>query len=442
MKFSLLLFFIPLALFPQISGPGSTLTLEECLNIAMEKNFDLLLSQERIDVADARLRAAFGEYLPTIAANAGYNRQLNNLSQSLVFGDRVIQSNQNPNRYNISTGASITLFDGFGREYNYSSADNNLESVKFDAKQLEQDIKIQVYRAYTEVVRNTQIVRIRRENLELGRKDLERIKAQHTAGVTALPEVYSQEAEIGSLEYDLLNAETQLYSSKANILQLMGLEPDMDINFDINSIPTEVGEKEISSFYKNYNDVDELVRKALNNRYDIKSYEYSQNAAKASKKAAEGSYFPNLSANTGWTWANTELEDFDNRGNFALGLNLRVPIFNNFQTDLSVQNAELQLRQAEIEQDRLETRVRNDVKIALLNLENAQKQILVTEKSFFAAQKNYESASARYKVGSASIIELQRANTQYINSQINKVNTVYNYYKAKKELLYSVGVEQ
>ncbi|MER3329569.1 MAG: TolC family protein, partial [Candidatus Kapaibacterium sp.] len=117
MKFLLLILFLPFSLFPQISGPGATLTLDECINIALEKNFDLLISKERIDVAEAGLRSSFGEYLPTISANIGYNRQLNNLSQSLVFGDRVIESNQNPNRYNASTGARLTLFDGFSREY-------------------------------------------------------------------------------------------------------------------------------------------------------------------------------------------------------------------------------------------------------------------------------------------------------------------------------------
>src|SRR6056300_1096767 len=116
MKKVLLLFLtITLILNAQISGPGSTLTLQQCIDIALENNFDLLIDSERIDVAEARLRSAFGAYLPTISANAGYNRQLNNLSQSLVFGDRVIESSQNPNRYNASSFARLTLFDGFAR---------------------------------------------------------------------------------------------------------------------------------------------------------------------------------------------------------------------------------------------------------------------------------------------------------------------------------------
>jgi len=442
MKFIVLLFIIPISLFSQISGPGATLTLEECINIAIEKNFDLLISEERIDVAEAGLRSAFGDYLPTISANAGYNRQLTNLTQSIVIGEQVFASNQNPNRYNLSSFARLNLFDGFTREYNYSAADNNLESVKYDYEALKREIEIQVYRAFTEVIRNVQIVRIRQENIDLGNTDLEMIKAQHEAGVSSLPEIYSQEAELGNLEYELLNSENLLYNSKANILQLMGLAPDMDINFDVNSIPSEVTQKEVDSFYKNYNDSEELVRKALNNRYDIKSYEYSQNAAKAAKSAVEGNYFPNLSASSGWNWANTELDKFDTRGNFLIGLNLTVPIFNNFRTDQQVQNAELQLKQADIEKQRLENNIRNEVKVALKNLEISQKQLLVTQRSYLSSEKNYESASERHRVGVASIVELQRANTQYINSQLNRVNAVYNYYKAKKELLFSIGIKQ
>ena len=442
MKFILLFLFIPFSLISQISGPGATLTLQECINIALEKNYDLLISEERVNVAEAGLRSAFGEYLPTISANIGYNRQLNNLSQSLVFGDRVIQSNQNPNRYNASTGARLTLFDGFAREYNYSSSKDNLESVKFNLEQLKRDIKIQIYRAFTEVIRNSQIVRIRKENIEVGKIDLEKMKAQYKAGVTALPVIYSQEAELGNLEYELLTAENNQFNSKANLLILMGLSPDLDVKFDVNSIPSEVTQKDVDSFYNNHNDERELIRKALNNRYDIKSYDMSGNAAKSAKKAVEGSYFPNISASTGWTWANTEITEFNTRGNFAVGLNLNIPIFNNFRTDQQVQNAELQLKQAEIEKQRLENRVRNEVKTTLLNLEISQKQLQVSEKSYQSSLKNNESTKERYRVGAATLLELQKSNTQFINSQLNKVNAAYNYFKAKRELLYAIGVEQ
>lgn len=442
MKYLILFLFIPISLFSQVSGPGSTLTLEECINIALEKNFDLNINEERIDVAKAGLRSAFGEYLPSIGVNAGYSIQLNNLSQSLVFGDRVIQSNQNPNRYNVSSFARLTLFDGFSREYNYAYADNNLESVKLNTEQIKRDIKIQIYRAFTEVIRNSQIVKIRQENIELGNRDLEKIKAQYDAGVSSQPEIYSQEAELGNLEYELINSEGSFYNSKANLLQIMGLAPDLDVNFDVKSIQSEITQTDVNSFYKNHNDINELVKKALSNRYDIKSYEFSKNAAKASKSAIEGNYYPNLSASTGWTWANTELNDFNSRGNFAVGLNLNVPIFNNFKTDQQVQNAVLQLKQSEIEANRLENNVRNEVKISLINLENSQKQLLVTEKSYFASEKNFESARERHRVGAAALIELQRANAQFINAQLNKVNSVYNYLKSKKDLLNAIGVEQ
>jgi outer membrane protein TolC len=78
----------------------------------------------------------------------------------------------------------------------------------------------------------------------------------------------------------------------------------------------------------------------------------------------------------------------------------------------------------------------------MMNLEISQKQLLVSQKALESSQKNYESASERYNLGAASIIEFQRANTQFINSQLNRVNAVYNYYKAKKELLNAVGIKQ
>ena len=121
-------------------------------------------------------------------------------------------------------------------------------------------------------------------------------------------------------------------------------------------------------------------------------------------------------------------------------MNLSVPIFSNFNTDYSVEQARLSLIQADIEKSKLEQQIKTEVQTAFLNLESAEKQIEISKRSVKSAELNYTSMKERYNVGAATITELTLANNQYIIAQINKVSGFYDYILAQKELQYALGV--
>ncbi len=87
----------------------------------------------------------------------------------------------------------------------------------------------------------------------------------------------------------------------------------------------------------------------------------------------------------------------------------------------------------------LEQTVRNQIIQAMNNLESAEKQLVAAKKSLESAQKNFESAQERYRLGSIGIVDYVYANNLLISSKINHINSIYNYYQAQKELLYSIG---
>ena len=74
-----------------------------------------------------------------------------------------------------------------------------------------------------------------------------------------------------------------------------------------------------------------------------------------------------------------------------------------------------------------------------MNLQAAEKQIEITEKSLRAAQQSYDSMNERFDLGAANITDIFLANNQLINAKINRINAVYSYYLAQKEILYSIG---
>jgi outer membrane protein len=283
------------------------------------------------------------------------------------------------------------------------------------------------------------LVKIRRENFNQGKKELERIQAQYEAGFIPVNVVYSQEAELGNREVDIVQAENQLNISKTNLLATMGLNPDVDVEFIESSIPTDILNNDIDDFRRKTGSIQAAMKLAVDNRSDYKASEANLEAAKSQITIATAGYMPQLSAVGGWRWTYFELGSFSELGRSYAGLNLAIPVFDNFRTNLQIQNAQLIVNQAEVQKQRVELGIRQSVQNALLNLETSEKQLEISERALKASEKNFEVTTERFRQGNANITDYTIANTQYITSQINRITAVYNYIASQREIEYATG---
>lgn len=418
-----------------------TYSLTQCIEIALKRNYDIQYNKAQLKSADARVMNAFGEYLPAINFSMGYNRNLNPVKGTKIDigGVPFEVGGEDPNSYRMNAYATYTIFDGFSREANYSSAKDSYSSIELNSDQTRKRVELQVTHQYIDVIKYSQIVRIRQENLSLGNKQLEQIKAQYNAGVVPISNVYAQEAENGNQELELVRSENDFNQAKATLMTTMGMQPDMDINFDESSVPTLIEEEEIRVFKRRVGSMSACIKNALSNRKDYEAARLALDASKSSVVNARSGYFPRLTASGGWYWSNNEFVNFD-QARSSLDLSLSVPIFNNFRTNYQLQNAKLQVRQSEIQLLEMEQAIRSNVQSAYLNFEAAEKQLNITNKTLISAEQNYFATKERYDVGSASITEFLMASNQLVTTQINRINSVFTFVQAQKNLLYTIGM--
>lgn len=446
---TVLAMFLATPLFSQTEaskGDYQIFSLDKAIEVALTNNYDGKLADAQAVNAKMELKGAFGTYLPGMNFNMGYSRNLNpkdNSSSSSLDSLAPYLKNYysatSPNSYNMSLMMNYNIFDGFNREENYSRVQNSMKAAEFNIRQTRQNIVIDVYRKYIQMIRNSQIMKIRKENLEMGKSELKRIQAQYEAGAIPVAIVYAQEADLGNKEVDLITSENDMNIVKAQLLTIMGLNPDMTAEFELNGIPADVADDAIANYKAKIGPMNTSIKSALNSRFDYSMNKiYLENSNKT-KNMAEAAYFPSLSASGGWAWNNTKFSEFSDKGTWTAGLNLSVPLFNGYQTEVQVQNAELQVQQRRFELARLEQNIRISIQTAYLNLDATEKQFEISKKSVKASEQNFKSMKERLAVGSSSITDYITANTQYITSQINKINAVYNYIQAQKELDYALG---
>lgn len=418
-----------------------TYTLQECLTTAVKNNYDLIVYRAALESASSNKTSAFGSYLPMVQFSGGYSRTLNQQGGRTVnVGGQIIPiGTPSPNSYNMGLNAGLTLFDGLFREANYRAANYNYNAADLNLQQGIVNVKIDVYRKFFDYATKKQIVQMRRENFEQGKKELESIQAQNQAGVIPISVVYSKEADLGSLELELARAENDLNLSRASLLSTMGLDPTLDIDFSIADIETDISQADIEEFRSRIGNFEKMLQEALTLRYDYQSSESSMKSAQERVAMSRSAYFPSVQLGGGWSWSNSEFNQFDTYGRAYLGLNLSIPIFDGFNTNSNIEQSQYSLRQAEVQKLKLNQTVKTQVEQALLNLEATEKQIQIAQKTVIASDLNYKVLKGRFDVGSANITELTQANTLYINAKINQITSVFGYLLAQKELEYAIG---
>lgn len=420
----------------QTTGAPQQFTLDECLKVGSEQNLELIAAQSQIQAQSANLTAAFGAYLPSVGASFGYQRRLNIDGGQQV---NVLGYSPPPNNYSLNASASYTLFDGFAREARFSNAEKSINAQELNIRRLELQIKWNITQQYIAILRAGQVVKVRKENLVAGKNELERVKARYEAGVAPVNLVYSQEADLAQRELAVVQAENQVNIAKAQLLTTMGLDPAIEAEFSESSVPSTVSMDEIDKFERGVGSFKDAVQRSLTQRVEINAVQARKDAAQTQVNAARAGYYPTITANGGWSWSNSQFKDFSLFGQSFIGLNVRVPIFENFNANANIEQAKLSVAQIDIEERQLAQTVRSQVQQAFLNLQAAKKQIEISERSLRAAQMNYESAKERYTVGAGSVTDFLLANSQVVTAKIDRINAIYTYFESKAQMQFAIG---
>ena len=121
-------------------------------------------------------------------------------------------------------------------------------------------------------------------------------------------------------------------------------------------------------------------------------------------------------------------------------MNLSIPIFENFRTNLNVENAKLQVESRQIDLFNIEQSIKQTLKTSLLNLNASEKQLEITDRSLKSAVKNFDYSNERFRAGASSVSDYFIANNLLLTTQLNRITAVYSYFISKKEVLYALGL--
>ncbi len=125
---------------------------------------------------------------------------------------------------------------------------------------------------------------------------------------------------------------------------------------------------------------------------------------------------------------------------FSIGIRLNWRLFDGFQTRARSQQQRLAADRAKVQYNQQLQGIRQEVSLALRNLEAARRQILSQEKNVDRASLNYTFAQKRLEEGVSSPLEERNASDQLDQSKLNYLQAIHDYLRAQSAFETAVGM--
>lgn len=447
---------LPVVLHAQTgSGPSAPPLLSFPDAVARALDHNLAIVEMRDNLEQSRLSANLAQsafrpkVVPNILGSFGQSNLTNqaygvSFSQRLAFGARLEANfatsgtrNQLGDYYNSDTSFLVSqpLLRGFGRGVTQREVARAEAQVAEQSRQTlltEQQVTIEVARAYYAVVGQTLLVDVAAKTLDRAERLLEASKAKLEAGRVSQLDVSRAQQLVAEGESQVLDAKGALEDAKDRLRGL--LEYDLDEDFEIShDIPRDVEPMT----------VEQAVQTALGNRLERDGAREALAEAERSVVYGRNQLLPQFDVKVGLTRQGTA-ETFAD----SLGTNdFNLTYFFAASVPVDRTPAQTDYHNSLIERDRrrravttTERRIAEDARRAARRQARLLQSLDVARSRLEFAEQELDVATLRFTRGLANNLDVVNAEVNVLSSRSRHISLLADLAVARLELLSATGV--
>jgi outer membrane protein TolC len=441
-----------------------TLDLSKAIEMALANAPDMRRALLSVKDADQLENLAWAEVLPTISSDLGYTRNMEipvNFVPGEFFGGEpgtlVPIAFGTDNSWDGGFTVRQTLFRG-------QAFIGISTSTVFRLAQLEnfratsQQVVTQIRQAYYAVLLSKQQLDLQRSSLERLKANLDDNVARSKSGIIDEYEVLRLQVQVKNEEPKVLQVENQLSEALRNVKIIIGLPLDtpLDLLGDLSSydiLTTESSSEANTSILEITNrtpfspvltsseivDLDKF-------RGDLRVLDYQIQLKKKEIAAEKSVYLPNISATYNLRWSAAQsgrpifFGESDTRARFqTLGLSASMPLFDGMRRNVNVQRAVIARKDLEVQYEFLDQRAKNELITTTEDILQIFEILPSTKDGVDLARKGYERALSRFNNGIGSQLDVTEAELQLRQAELNLATLVYQYLSSKANYDQALG---
>ena len=450
----------------QASGTAAeTLSLREAVEIALDRSRELRDAQLGLEIANRRVRDAWGDLFPTLTLTADYTR---NVSPAVSFipaqffdptaeeGEFISLQFGADNSWRSSLRLEQPLFRarallGVGAAARYRALE--AETVRGHR----QSVVTTVCIAYYDLLLAREEVRLTANSLDRVMESLENTRARRRAGVASDYDVLRLEVEAANLESNLRRARNSETSRRRALaveldldeerIEVVGSLAELDMD---DPAANSLRNRELLAFSglgsSEAIDHDRLLERAHSRRSDVTRLELVELLRGTELRAEQLEYLPELSLFGQYDVQAQQngTPDFFGSGPqraYAknIGISVRFPIFRGFKRDAAIDEKRAEHRKARIQTRLVRDQATRQIQDLLDELEETRLRAGAQRLAVEQARRGYDIASAEYREGIGSRLRLTDAEVALRQSEFNYAQAVFDHLSARARLDEAVG---
>jgi outer membrane protein len=409
-------------------GAPTRLTRQEAEKLALANNPRIRITELIARIQHHVVRERRADELPNLSGNL--------TAVEANDGSRISSGSLTASRLAEHAGAGVQLsqlITDFGHTRNLVASAKLQEKARLaDAEASRLDIVLATDQVFFAVIEAQETLKVATQTVNARQALTDQVEALAKAKLKSDLDQSFAQVNLSQSKLLQLDAQNNLDAAKAAFSAVLGYDKQMSFQLvdDPGSLPAVPP------------DPDALIEQALQNRPDLQSLKYSEQAAQKFSKAQHEQMLPTVSAlgSVGGTPVGSS-QYFTTNWYGAVGGNVSIPIFNGFRLASQASEATLQSKAATEQTRALRDQVVRDVRTAWLNANTAMQRVTVTAELLKEADTALDLAKTRYNLGLSSIVELSQAELQQTEAEIGNANARSQYNFALSTINFQTGVQ-
>lgn len=191
-------------------------------------------------------------------------------------------------------------------------------------------------------------------------------------------------------------------------------------------------------------DVDLVSGYRAEQRPEYRSMQLAEELSKIRLKSIKLGAYPTINgfANLAYGTQTNNLFDAEETQWFPTaiaGFKVNIPVFDGYSRKAKYQRANIELDKLRIQMREFERGMQLEVTTARIQVDNARTTLDGSKRNLDLAQRIYDQSQLKFKGGVGSSLEINQAETAFIQAQGSYINALYNLLVAKTDLDKALG---